>query len=86
MLTSKVKEKKKEYSKQYYQANKEKLIAKQKQYYQDQLDDTCNLCHANEYETSIVEDEQGKLVCSDCYYERNETELLCFLSCANKKN
>lgn len=48
------------------------------------LDDTCNLCHANEYETSIVEDEQGKLVCSDCYYERNETELLCFLSCANK--
>ena len=46
-------------------------------------DDTCNVCDANEYETSIVEDEQGKLVCSDCYYERNETELLCFLSCAN---
>lgn len=45
----------------------------------DDSDDSCKVCHASEYETSIMEDDKGGLICSDCYYEKDDKELMCFL-------
>lgn len=31
------------------------------------MEDNCYKCKASEYEKTVIEDEKGKLICTDCY-------------------
>ncbi len=41
----------------------------------DTNDDICKVCKVSEYETSIIEDKQGNLVCNDCLYDQMGDDL-----------
>ena len=38
------------------------------------MEDNCYKCKASEYENTIIEDEKGKLICTDCYDKKSSKQ------------